>query len=116
LTEHNTYYAFLDENNIVTEVIAGPSKEDWTEDLEPETWYGNFRNQVCKETSFTGEFRANFAGRGYTYDHVNDVFIPYQPYPSWTLDADFHWQPPVTCPDLETHVWDESALDWVRFR
>ncbi len=114
MTIHNAYYAFLDENNIVTEVIKGPSKANWTEELEPETWYSNFRNQVCKETSFTGEFRANFAGIGHTYDPVNDVFISPQPYPSWTLDKNFHWQAPVLPPDNAKYIWDESMFEWIK--
>ena len=114
MTIHDTFYAFLDENNIVTEVVAGPSKANWTEELEPEIWYSNFRNQVCKETSFTGEFRANFGCVGSIYDPVNDVFIHPQPYLSWTLDQDFHWQPPVACPDNGKYIWDESVLGWLK--
>jgi len=70
------HYAFLNENNIVTEVIAGIDETETIEGLDPETWYGNFRGQVCKRTSYNGNIRFNYAGIGYTYDEVRDGFIP----------------------------------------
>lgn len=70
------HYAFLDENNIVTEVIVGINETELIEGLDPETWYGNFRGQTCKRTSYHGNVRKNYAGIGYTYDAVRDAFIP----------------------------------------
>jgi ketopantoate reductase len=70
------HYAFLDENNIVTEVIVGIDESELIEGLDPETWYGNFRNQICKRTSYNGKIRKNYAGIGYEYDVVLDAFIP----------------------------------------
>jgi hypothetical protein len=69
------HYAFLDENNIVTEVIVGVDESELIEGLNPETWYGNFRGQTCKRTSYNGNIRYNFAGIGYTYDPIDDAFI-----------------------------------------
>jgi hypothetical protein len=73
------HYAFLDENNIVTEVIVGIDETELIEGLDPETWYGNFRGQVCKRTSYNGNIRKNFAGVGYTYDPTRDAFIAPEP-------------------------------------
>ena len=73
------HYAFLDENNIVTEVIVGIDETELIESLDPETWYGNFRNQVCKRTSYNGNIRYNYAGIGYTYDPDEDAFIAPKP-------------------------------------
>ncbi len=70
------HYAFLDENNIVTEVIVGIDETETIEGLDPETWYGNFRGQTCKRTSYNNRIRYNYAGIGYNYDPVNDAFIP----------------------------------------
>jgi hypothetical protein len=69
------HYAFLNENNIVTEVIVGIDETESIEGLDTETWYGNFRGQVCKRTSYNGTIRYNYAGIGYTYDEVVDAFI-----------------------------------------
>jgi hypothetical protein len=70
------HYAFLDDNNVVTEVIVGIDETKLIEGLDPETWYGNFRGQTCKRTSYHGNIRKNYAGIGYTYDAVRDAFIP----------------------------------------
>ena len=74
------HYAFLDENNIVTEVITGIDETELIEGLSTEEWYGNFRGQRCLRTSYNGNIRGVYAGIGYSYDEVNDVFVaPIQP-------------------------------------
>ena len=73
------HYAFLDKNNIVTEVIVGIDETETIEGLDTETWYGNFRGQVCKRTSYNGNIRYNYAGIGYSYDAESDAFIAPKP-------------------------------------
>lgn len=73
------YYAFLNNNNVVTEVIKGIDETELIEGLDTETWYGNFRNQSCKRTSFNAKIRKNFAGIGFIYDPVRDAFIAPKP-------------------------------------
>ena len=73
------HYAFLDKNNIVTEVIPGIDETELIEGLDPETWYGNFRGQVCKRTSYNARIRYNYAGKGYSYDPIADAFIAPSP-------------------------------------
>jgi len=70
------HYAFLDQNNIVIEVIVGIDETETIEGLDPETWYGNFRKQICKRTSYNGNIRKNYAGIGFAYDENLDAFIP----------------------------------------
>jgi len=69
------HYAFLDDDNIVTEVIVGIDETETIEGLSTETWYGNFRGQTCKRTSYNNNIRKNYAGIGYTYDAERDAFI-----------------------------------------
>jgi hypothetical protein len=69
------HYAFLDSNNIVTEVIVGIDETELIEGLDPETWYGNFRGQVCKRTSYNGNIRGKYAGIGDIYDPEQDIFV-----------------------------------------
>ena len=69
------HYAFLNDDNIVTEVIYGIDETELIEGLDPEIWYGNFRNQKCIRTSYSGAIRFNFAGVGFTYDPIDDAFI-----------------------------------------
>ena len=109
------HYTFLDANNVVTEVIVGIDETELIEGLDPEVWYGNFRGQPCVRTSYNGNIRKQYAGIGYTYDPVNDVFIAPQPYPSWTLDENFDWQPPTPMPVEEgkQYAWFEPNQQWI---
>jgi hypothetical protein len=93
------HYAFLDKNNIVTEVIVGIDETELINGLDTETWYGNFRGQVCKRTSYNGNIRKNYAGIGYTYDAVRDAFIPPEPIDAISFDENTcQWIVPVKEP------------------
>jgi hypothetical protein len=117
------HYAFLDSNNVVTEVITG--RDQGLDDTDWEQWYGEFRGQVCKRTSYNthggkhllGEspFRKNYAGIGYTYDSERDAFIPPKPFPSWVLNEETClWVAPVAIPDDgKIYNWDEATTSWV---
>ena len=130
------HYAFLDENNIVTEVIVG--KEENEDGIDWEQHYGNFRKQTCKRTSyntFHGEhrlggtpFRLNYAGASFTYDETLDGFIEPKPFDSWVLDElKGKYNPPVAYPETYTqnltdpetdqpvsdlYLWDENTTSW----
>ena len=69
------HYAFLNENNIVTEVITGKDETEMIDGLIPEQWYGNFQGQTCIRTSYNANIRGKYAGVGDTYDPINDVFV-----------------------------------------
>ena len=87
------HYAFINEQNIVTEVIVGIDETDTSTLPEGfaswEDWYGDFKGQTCKRTSYNTygnehksggtAFRGNYAGKGFIYDTDNDVF--YEPEP-----------------------------------
>jgi len=73
------HYAFLNDSNIVTEVIVGKDETETIEGLTPEEWYGNYRNQRCVRTSYNGKIRYNYAGIGFTYDPIDDAFIAPMP-------------------------------------
>ena len=117
------HYAFLDGNNIVTEVIVG--KDEGEQGIDWEQWYGNFRGQACKRTSYNTKagvhseggtpFRKNYAGIGYTFDEARDAFIPPKPFASWVLNEDTClWDAPVAYPtDGGFYNWDEEAGNWV---
>jgi hypothetical protein len=117
------HYAFLDENNIVTEVIVG--KDEGEDGIDWEAHYGAFRGQTCKRTSYNtrgGEhleggtpFRKNYAGIGFSYDSGRDAFIPPQPYNSWVLNEDSClWFAPIPWPDDgKEYLWNEETTSWV---
>ena len=116
------HYAFLDQNNIVTEVIVG--KNEGEENINWEQHYGNFRGQVCKRTSYNTiggvhqsggtPFRKNYAGIGYSYDEIRDAFIPPKPYNSWILNEQTcNWEAPVAYPtDGQRYYWNEETQSW----
>ena len=106
------HYAFLDSNNVVTEVITGKDETEVIDGLTPEEWYGNFRGQTCVRTSYNNNIRKQYAGIGYTYDAVKDQFVAPKPYASWTLDSNNDWQAPTPKPE-GSFTWDEETLAWV---
>jgi len=123
------HYAFLDKNNIVQEVLVGIDENDLTELPEGfnswEEYYSNIKGMTCKRTSYNTlmgthtkdgtPFRFTYAEIGGKYDEVNDIFLPLQPYPSWTLNNNYIWQPPIPKPeenDLENYVWNEDTKSW----
>ena len=118
------HYAFLDEKNIVTEVIVGRDEDDLAQGVTSwEDYYGALRGQRCLRTSYntvagihSGDgtsFRGNYAGVGFEYREDLDAFIPPKTYGSWVLNEEtFLWNAPVPRPDGD-FVWDENAGDWV---
>jgi hypothetical protein len=107
------HYAFLNDDNVVTEVITGIDETELIEGLDPETWYGNFRGQKCVRTSYNGNIRKQYAGIGFYFDQVKNVFIIPQPYPSWSLDENYDWQAPKPRPEQGNWAWDEEVGEWL---
>jgi hypothetical protein len=103
------HYAFLDDSNIVTEVIVGIDETELIEGLDAETWYGNFRGQTCKRTSYNSKIRYNYAGIGYTYDPIDDAFIAPVPcdHPELTLNHLKRWEC-ATCEAEAKQVRDSA--------
>ena len=118
------HYAFLDQDNIVVDIIVGIDETELIEGLDPETWYGNFRGKVCKRTSYNTmgnihilggtPFRKNYAQVGYIYNEELDAFIPPKTLPSFILDEQtFTWKPPLPYPEGENrYVWNEESISW----
>lgn len=112
------HYAFLDQNNIVTEVIVGKNENE--DGVDWEQHYGAFRGQICKRTSYNTHggvhfndgtpFRKNYAGIGYSYNTTLDAFIPPKPYASWLLNEETClWDSPIPRPDDDlNYYWDED--------
>lgn len=121
------HYALIDQDNLVVHVITGVdenliqtdldgtsvggSSQAWEDFYSSRPW---FEGLICKRTSYNGRIRKQYAGIGYTYDSEADVFISPQPFPSWSLDENHDWQPPVPYPnDGNLYDWNEEKLDWV---
>lgn len=107
------HYAFVDENNLVVEVITGRNEDEVVNGISDwETYYGNFRGKRCIRTSYNNNIRKQFAQIGFTYDEVSDEFVRWQPFPSWSLDSNNDWQPPTSKPEGDFY-WDEESLSWL---
>ena len=134
------HYAFITEDNLVSQIIVGRDEDDLVDGVESwETYYGNQKQVMCRQTSYnthggvhytidgegnrvpsddqTKALRFNYAGIGFTYDEARDAFIPAKPYPSWVLDEDTClWVAPIALPDdadTVAYTWDEEAGAWV---
>ena len=111
------HYAFLNNNNVVTDVIVGKDETELIDGFSPEEWYGNFRGQRCVRTSYNNNIRKQYAIIGGKYDEALDIFLAPQPYPSWILNNNHDWIAPVACPEeLEIEGsfvhWDEETFEW----
>jgi hypothetical protein len=114
------HYAYLDENNIVTQVIVG--KNEGEDGVDWEEYYGAKRTSYW---TYGGEhlnggtpFRKNYAGIGFTYDEGRDAFIAQKPYESWILNEEkCIWESPIPHPNEEGKVflWNEQTLNWIEF-
>ena len=112
------HFAKLNENNVVLEVnvvsneVLNPNNEE-TSGVEFLTSWSNGHTN-WKQTSYNNNIRKQYAGVGFTYDAVNDVFIAPQPYPSWILDSNHDWQPPTPRPTEGKYSWSEAELEWIQ--
>lgn len=105
------HFAKIDENNKVVEVLVVDESQEHRgqEFLSVDCGLGG----TWIQTSYNNNFRKQFAGIGFTYDSVNDVFIKPQPYQSWILDFNFNWNSPVQRPENnKPYEWNEETLSW----
>ena len=118
------HYAFINENNIVTQVIVGRDEDDLADGVTSwEDYYGERMGQICKRTSYNTRggvhllggtaFRKNYAGIGFVYDQNRDAFIEPKPFDSWSLDEETClWEAPVPMPEDGDYTWNEGTQSW----
>ena len=113
------HFAKIGTDNIVKQVIVVNNDVLMDEnDVEQESLGIEFCQSLFGgtwvQTSYNKNFRKNFAGPGYKYDSVADVFIVPKPFASWVLDENHDWQPPVSMPqDDNKYIWDEDTTSWI---
>ena len=110
------HYAFIDADNIVTEVIVGRDEDEVVDGISAwEADYAEHRPGLrCRHTSYNGNIRKNYAGIGYTYNETLDAFIPPKPFESWVLNEETcQWEAPSPRPnDGKEYSWNEENLSW----
>jgi hypothetical protein len=123
------HYAFINEDNVVVEVIVGRDEDEVVQGISDwEAYYTTKREGLrAVRTSYntranqhTGDgtpFRGNYAGIGYSYLEDLDIFVPPKPYESWSLNEETaSWNAPVSYPtDGEQYTWDEETTSWIPF-
>lgn len=117
-----SHFAKVLDGKVTQVIVAEPEFFDSFVDSSPGEWiqtsyntrggvhYGPDGNPDGGEA-----LRANYAGIGYTYNRVNDVFYPPSPYPSWVLNqTTWLWDSPIPYPtDGAFYDWDETTISWV---
>jgi len=106
-----SHWAEIDENSKVIRVLVGDNNDpagdegyQWLIDNLGGTWI---------QTSYNANFRYNYAGVGFTYDPIDDAFVPPQQYPSWTLNEAKQWEAPFPHPqDGKMYNWNEDLGEW----
>jgi hypothetical protein len=119
------HFAKVVNNTVVSVIVAEPEFFDTFVDTSPGTWIQTSYNtrggvHYVPDSNTPSEdqskaLRGNYAGIGYIYDQVNDVFYAPQPYSSWTISAPtWEWQPPVPYPSTGgPYTWDKATQSWV---
>ena len=96
-------FAHIIDGMVVNIIIADQSFIDSQDDL-----YIKYKEDDIIIKNISAEI-------GYTYNDILDIFIPYQPYPSWSLNDNHVWEPPIPKPEGEMYVWDEENKQWIDF-
>jgi hypothetical protein len=104
------HWAEIDKNNIVVQVIV-TDNDDPNGDEGYQWLLDNLGGRWVK-TSYNNNIRKQYAGLDFKYDEINDVFIRPQPFPSWSLNSNFDWEPPVPRPTEGSWTWNEETLAW----
>lgn len=117
------HYAFLDDNNIVTEVISGRDEHETVNGISDwELHYGTLRNQRCIRTSYNANIRVRYASIGDEYVDSIDAFRPSQPFPSWLFNSEsWSWEAPIPQPApivsangiQSMWIWNEEIGNWI---
>ena len=110
------HFAQINGTGTVLQVIAVHNNELLIDGVEVEQagayFCRNLLGGIWIQTSYNNNFRKQYAGVGYRYDAVANVFIAPEPYPSWSLDENHDWQPPTPRPEVGMWTWNEAGLKW----
>ena len=109
-----SHFAKVVDGKVTQVIVAEQEFFDTFVDSSPGTWIQTSYNTHGNQHPNGTPLRGNYAGIGYTYDYVNDVFYAPQPFPSWTLNnTTWLWEAPVAYPtDGKVYKWNESITNW----
>ena len=108
------HFAKVVDSKVVQVIVAEPDFFDTFVDSSPGQWIQTSYNTHGNQHPEGRPLRGNYAGIGYHYDPVADIFYAPQPYASWVLSPlTFLWEAPVAMPaDGKAYEWDEATTSW----
>ena len=107
-----SHYAKVVDGKVTQVIVAEADFFNTFIDTSPGTWIQTSYNTQGNQHPEGRPLRGNYAGIGFSYDHINDVFIPPKPYASWILNnATWTWDAPTPKPEGQ-YQWDEATTSW----
>jgi hypothetical protein len=109
-----SHFAKVLDGKVIQVIVAEPEFFDTFIDSSAGTWIQTSYNTYGNQHPEGRPLRGNYAGIGFNYDSIKDVFYAPQPYPSWVLnETTWLWEAPTTYPDDgKDYNWDEAKLSW----
>jgi hypothetical protein len=108
------HFAKVVDSKVVSVIVAEPEFFTTFVDSSPGQWLQTSYRTHGNQHPEGKPLRGNYAGIGYHYDPVADVFYAQQPYASWVLSPlTFLWEAPVAMPaDGKSYEWIEATTSW----
>lgn len=110
------FFAKIDKNNIVIDILVAEQafidtlpKEDGTYYVESTNYVYGGKEHDKQNNELQNHNQMNSATIGGGYIPDKDIFYDAQPYPSWSLNSVYDWEPPIPEPDDDCYYWDEDA-------
>jgi hypothetical protein len=109
------HYAKVSNGTVTEVIVAEKDFFDTFVDSSPGQWIQTSYNTYGGVHVLGGvPLRKNFAGIGYSYDQIKDVFIPPKLFPSWNLNEETClWEAPTPQPQQGKFTWDETSASWI---
>ena len=108
-----THFAKIENNKVVRVIVA--TKEIIDKNYSGEWIQTSYNTHRGTHANGGSPLRGNYAGIGFDYDRVNDVFISPKPYPSFIFDKlTSMWKAPIDMPISDKPIiWNEKLQKWV---
>jgi hypothetical protein len=110
-----SHFAKVLDGKVVQVIVAEQEFFNTFVDSSPGQWIQTSYNTYGNQHPNGNPLRGNYAGIGFNYDVVNDVFYGKQPFNSWILNNEtWLWEAPISIPkDGKEYYWDEEKLSWI---
>lgn len=110
-----SHFAKVLDGKVVQVIVAEQEFFNDFVDSSAGTWIQTSYNTYANQHPNGTPLRGNFAGVGFIYDAINDVFYAPKPYPSWVLnESTWIWESPVIKPTDGNYDWDEATTSWLK--